>query len=102
MTNNYENVVEEFNNKKCKLLVTKEDYDKIINKTKKNYKLNYIASCGHQHSVFYNVFKSRDTGKICSNCKSKEIGTKIKEQIKNNEKSRICRIEQEYNFIKEF
>ena len=60
MTNIYENVVEEFTKRDCKLLNTKEEYYFIIkNAFKSNYKLNYTASCGHNHIVFYNVFKSR-------------------------------------------
>jgi hypothetical protein len=100
----YENVVEEFNKKGCKLLVTKEEYNNIITITRKNYnyRLKYIASCGHEHIVFYNVFKSRNTGVICPNCKNKEIGKKVKEQIQNNEINRIGKIEQEFKFIKEF
>jgi hypothetical protein len=102
MANNYENVVEEFNKRNCKLIVTKEDYNEIIRKTKKNYKLNYIASCGHEHNVFYNVFKSRNTGIICPNCKNKEISKKIKEKINTNQSTKIHLIEQEFKFIKEF
>jgi hypothetical protein len=37
----YENVVEEFNKKGCKLLVTKEEYNNIITITRKNYELHY-------------------------------------------------------------
>jgi hypothetical protein len=67
---NYENVVEEFNKKCCKLLVTKEEYNNIIisiNRKKYNYRLKYIASCGHEHIVFYNVFKSYISLKINKN-----------------------------------
>ena len=42
-------MVEEFNKRGCKLLVTKEEYNNI---TRKNYRLKYIASCGHEHIVF--------------------------------------------------
>jgi hypothetical protein len=55
------------------------DFNKTTNnkqQTTKAYKINYIASCGHQHIVFYNVFKSRGTGIICPNCKNKTIGNK--------------------------
>jgi hypothetical protein len=102
MANVYENVVEEFNKRNCKLLLSKEEYNEIIANSKKNYKLNYIASCGHNHIVFYNVFKSRNTGVICPNCKNKEIGKNIKEKMKNNEVSKIYCIEQEFKLIKEF
>ena len=58
MANIYENIVNEFNKRNCKLLTTKEQHIEIINNSIKcNYKLNYIASCGHEHNVFYNVFK---------------------------------------------
>lgn len=98
MANIYEIVIEEFNKRNCKLLNTKEEYFEISKN--KNYKLDYIASCGHKHIVYYNVFKSRGTGIICPSCKNKEIGKIKKEQIKNNELSKIYTIEQEFTFIK--
>ena len=100
MTNVYENVIEEFNKRNCKLLNTKEEHGEIFKMSNKgNYRLNYIASCGHNHIVFYNVFKSRGTGIICPSCKNKEIGKMQKEKIKNNEMSKTHNIEQEFNFI---
>ena len=66
MANIYENVIEEFNKKGCKLHISKEEFEEIKNNSKKQIKLNYIASCGHNNVVFYNVFKSRNTGVICS------------------------------------
>jgi hypothetical protein len=101
MANIYKIIVEEFNKRNCTLLTTKEEHNEILKTSKKTmYKLNYIASCGHNHIVFYNVFKSRGTGIICPSCKNKEIGNIIKEKIKNNELSKIYTIEQEHNFIK--
>ena len=101
MTNKYENVVEEFNKRNCKLLTTKDDHDELIKITKKTmYKLNYIASCGHEHIVFYNVFKSRGTGIICPSCKNKETGANTKAKIQNNEISKIYTTEQEDTFMK--
>ena len=101
MANIYENITEEFNKRDCKLLTTKEEHLEILKLSKKsNYKLNYIASCGHTHIVFYNVFKSRGTGIICPNCKNKQIGNNIKEKIKNNEMTKINNIEQEFTVIK--
>ena len=100
MANIYENIIDEFNKNNCKLLTTKEEHFEILKLSKKgNYKLNYIASCGHSHIVFYNVFKSRGTGIICPDCKNKQIGNNIKEKIKNNEITKINTIEQECNFI---
>jgi hypothetical protein len=101
MTNVYENIIEEFNKRGCKLLNTKEEYNDIIKSAyKSQYRLNYIASCGHTHIVFYNVFKSRGTGINCPSCVNKRIGNERKEKINNNEVSLLCNIEQEFNFIK--
>jgi hypothetical protein len=101
MTNKYENVVEEFNKRNCKLLTTKDEHDELIKITKKTmYRLNYIASCGHEHIVFYNVFKSRGTGIICPSCKNKETGANTKAKIQNNEISKIYTTEQEDTFMK--
>ena len=90
MANKYENVVNKFNENNCKLLNTKEDYIKIVKLSQNGkYKLNYIASCGHEHIVLYYVFKSRGTGIMCPSCKHKEIGINKKIQIQNNEISLI-------------
>ena len=101
--NTYENIVEEFNKRKCKLLDTNEEFNEIKKISKKcAYRLNYIASCGHTHKVFYNVFKSRNTGIVCSSCKNKEIGKNKKEKYDNNEISKSFTMEQEFKVIKEF
>jgi hypothetical protein len=97
MSNVYENIIEEFNKRGCTLITTKEEHSKIIKKH--NYKLNYIASCGHNHTVFYNVFKSRGTGIICSSCKYTENGNIKKERFKNNEIAKLGYIDQENDCI---
>jgi len=104
MANVYENIIEEFNKRNCKLLTTKEEHNEILKMEKKTtiYKLNYTASCGHNHIVFYNVFKSRGTGIICPNCKNKKNGNIKKTQIKNNEISKTITTEQENTFIIKF
>ena len=95
MSNIYENVVEEFNKRGCILLNTKEEYYEILKSAfKSNYKLNYTASCGHNHIVFYNVFKSRGTGIKCPSCVNKKIASDTKEKMKNNEITKICNVEQ--------
>lgn len=103
MANIYENIIEEFNKRGCTLLTTKEEHTEILNLSKKTmYKLNYIASCGHNHAAFYNMFKSRGSGVVCPSCKTKENADKIKEKIKNNELSKTYTTEQEHNFIIKF
>jgi hypothetical protein len=75
----YENVCDTFTNKGCKLITTKEEYFDLKNICKIP-KITYIASCGHTHSVHYNVFKSRNTGVICPRCvtnKNKQFSGKI-------------------------
>ena len=101
MITNYGRTVEEFNQRNCKLLTTKEEYDEILKLAKSgNYKLNYIASCGHEHAVFYNVFKSRGTGIICPGCKNKEIAGNTKKKMMNKEISKTYNLEMEFIFIK--
>ena len=103
MANIYENIVEEFNKRNCKLLTTKEEHTEILRLSKKTlYRLNYTASCGHNHIVFYNVFKSRGTGIICPACKNRENGNIKKSKIKNNEMSKTHNMDQEHNFIMKF
>ena len=49
----------------CNLLTTEEEY-KLRNVNQPKYK--YIASCGHEHIVNYNSFKSKQTGVLCPPC----------------------------------
>ena len=101
MTNIYENVIQEFTKHNCQLLTTKEEHYEILKMSKNGtYKLNYIASCGHNHTVFYNVFKSRGTGIICPSCKNKQIGNDKKVKLQNKEMPKTYLIEQEFTFIK--
>jgi DNA-directed RNA polymerase subunit RPC12/RpoP len=71
----YDKLVECFESKGCHLLVSKEEFEANRQSTKIP-KLKYIASCGHEHEVHVNVFKSRDTGIVCPSCKSKAIAIK--------------------------
>jgi hypothetical protein len=85
----YENLKNTFKEKKCTLLSTKEE----IQEYKKNPKVKFTASCGHENFVFVNVFLSRNTGVVCKNCLAK--------RYKNAPKPTINYFEQEYNgFLK--
>jgi len=97
----YETIVEDFYSKKCTLLSTKGDYNEMVKTAKStyNYKLRYIASCGHEHTVFYNVFKYRRTGTICPPCKAIETSEIKKEKMERNELSKTFAIEQEFTVI---
>jgi hypothetical protein len=66
---NFKDVKDAFESKGCKLLVSKEEFNKKSHSSTEKYK--YTASCGHDHEVWLNVFKNRNTGVICPmNCKS--------------------------------
>ena len=79
----YDKTCQKFLEVNCKITDTKEEYEK-RNKDEKFSKCNYIASCGHQHVVFINVFFSRKTGLVCPSCKSKENANKKKEEMKDD------------------
>lgn len=96
----YKEVVHEFNIRNCKLLTSEEDFLVIIQThIKCNFKLDYIASCGHNHIVFYNVFKYRETGIICRSCKIKINQIKMKEKFETNKIPKLNNIQQECNYI---
>ena len=83
----FKEVNDSFAEKECKLLISEEEFNKTSHSTTEKYK--YIASCGHEHSVWFNVFKSRNTGVVCPACKNKKIGDDKKEQINAGVLSKI-------------
>jgi len=86
----YETVCKEFEDRGCKLLTSREEVEKLT--CKPIPKFRYIASCNHEHEVFYNVFKSRGTGIKCPQCISTENSKKSKENFQND-KIRYIRLE---------
>jgi hypothetical protein len=82
----YEDVKAEFAKHECQLLTTLEEWtEKQKNKDKSgNVKYKYIASCGHEHEVFYNVFKSRGTGRLCPKCQSAKQASEQKKHMAVN------------------
>ena len=52
----YASVQNEFALRGCQLLSTEEEYES--QKLNQNKKYKYVASCGDEHVVFYNVFKN--------------------------------------------
>lgn len=54
--------------KGCTMLTTEEEYAHL---NKRNFKVRYTATCGHEHEVHYNVFKHRGSGILCPKCVSK-------------------------------
>ena len=92
----YENVIKSFEDKKCKLLTTAEEYYDMCKQNIKYKKYKYIASCNHEHIVFHNVFLNRNSGVICPSCTIKQ--NSIKASILNNN-DKLCNIKTEYDCI---
>jgi len=94
----YYDVINAFNSENCKLLNTEEEYNS-IKTLMKNPKYNYIASCGHEHNVFFNVFKNRKTGVLCPKC----VIIRNKERKKENvSDDKIINIRTEFSCIQYF
>ena len=110
MYSHYQIVQKTFEQQGCTLLTTEEEY-KLQNVRQPNYK--YIAKCGHLHNVFYNVFKSRQTGVLCPPCIIVKNGKIKKEGFKDDKLKYIKQelvcinyfkdlISEEYTVIKAF
>jgi hypothetical protein len=96
----YENVIKEFEKRGCRLLTSKDEYIQIKSAIKNgSFRLRYIASCQHENTVFYNVFKSRNTGIVCPSCKCKENTKNVQDKLQSGELNKNCKIEQEYYVI---
>ena len=97
----YERVKQIFENEKCKLINSYEEFIKIKEdyKDRGSYKLDYIASCGHQHNVFFNVFSGRKTGVICPDCVIVRNKGRMKEKLQEN-KTEFLKLE--YDCIQYF
>jgi hypothetical protein len=94
----YEQVQTLFANYGCKLLNNETEFNEIEAKGK-NKKYRYIASCSHEHNVFFNVFLNRGTGILCPKCKNKENTIKQKQTLNETQESKISFIQQEYECI---
>ena len=110
MYSHYQIVQKTFEQQGCTLLTTEEEY-KLQNVRQPNYK--YIAKCGHLHNVFYNVFKSRQTGVLCPSCMTLKNAVIAKDRVSNDKLKYIKQelecinyfkdlISEEYTVIKAF
>jgi len=79
----YQDVVQSFEKENCKLLTTEKEYR---NMYKSYAKYRYIASCGHEHIVFFHVFLSRKTGVLCPSC------VNVRNTKTNNEKLKVDKL----------
>lgn len=103
---NYNDVKKSFEDKKCIFLYTEEEFNIYMNEISQHNKNNskrkfpkyrYIASCGCENIVYYNVFLNRETGVICPKCMTiKNAKNKKEENIG------ISNIKMEYDCIEYF
>jgi len=77
----YHDIVQCFEKENCKLLTSEDEYKNVLMRTPK---YRYIASCGHEHIVFFHVFLSRKTGVICPNCVNIRNTKNMKEKLKDD------------------
>ena len=75
----YENVCYEFRQRGCELLLTKNEFENISNKTHSHLKIK--SSCGHLMTVQLGHFRYYNSGVLCRDCRNKETG--IKRRIEN-------------------
>ena len=77
----YNEVKEKFEEHRCKLLMTEEEFNQKPRITHEKYP--YIASCTHNHEVLFDNFKGRSTGVKCPKC------VNLKKSIDKIEKYRL-------------
>jgi len=102
MIRTYTDTVNSFASNNCQLLTTEEEF-KLIHDISKNttvVKYRYVASCGHEHIVYYHVFLGRKTGVICPKCIRVINASKIKGQMK--ERGKLQYLQMEYDCSKYF
>jgi hypothetical protein len=81
----YNDISQTFENSKCELLTTENEFIELLQETKpSNVKLNIIASCGHNNIVIFKNFKFRNAGVLCKDCKNKKLSVTLKEKIYDN------------------
>lgn len=94
----YETISTSFNNKKCKICYTKDEFQKIYINNKQ--KLKYIASCGHNNEVSWKNFNSLNQGINCPSCVNKNASIKLKNLYSNG--NNLSSLEQEFKCIQYF
>ena len=78
----YNEVKEKFEEHRCKLLITEEEFNQKKRYVSEKYK--YIASCGDQNEICFNHFKYRLQGVKCPKCVNLESSINQKEKYKLN------------------
>ena len=94
----YESVCDEFKNKNCIILNSKEEFTE--NYKNNCFKFKYIANCGHNNSVSYKNFKTLNQGINCPECVNKNT-SQILKNLRSGE-NKLGGLEQEYKCIQYF
>jgi hypothetical protein len=95
----YQDVVKCFQDEGCQMLTTEKEYNAMKLAKIPFHKHNYIASCGHEHCVFFNSFVSRKSGILCPQCIVTRNSKRIKNDMSNN---KLVYFEQELRCIDYF
>ena len=78
-TYSYDDIREVFKEKKCELTTSAIEFAKQNETIKTNKcKFEFIASCGHDNTVTFTNFVSKNTGVICKDCSRKNISIILK------------------------
>lgn len=93
----YEDISLKFLEKKCNVVMTKEEFYENYQNNK--CKIKYNASCGHENIVSYKNFTSLNQGINCPSCVDKNTSVKMKEFRTGDNKHSAS---QEYNCIQYF
>ena len=83
----FNDVKEKFEEHKCQLLMTEDEFNLKPRTTQEKYP--YIASCGHNHNVWFHIFKMRLTGVFCPKCVILRDAINQKEKCKLNPLSNL-------------
>ena len=78
----YNEVNEKFKEYNCQLFMTEKEFNKKPRIIQEKYP--YIASCGHNHEIYFNHFKHRSQGVKCPKCVHLESSINQKEKYKLN------------------
>lgn len=75
----YERIAKVFEDKKCKIITTKEEFTVNNLTCKKNFR--YFAVCGHEKEIRFAHFNNSNTGLYCKDCVSINKSVNMKSKV---------------------
>lgn len=100
MKKSYEELLKIFQDKKCELHTTKEEYDTVNNLC--HCKFSFKASCGHDNTVTLTNFVQKGSGVICKDCMKTKVSEKLVELNKDNDQPASKSLIQESEVFNKF